>query len=79
MAVTTDTIATALGVAVPSPTSPQAAQWQMWISDALMLIDARKQMLYEDLTPAISAAVIYSHHQMALGGAAWPYLTFMTS
>ena len=42
MAVTTDTIATALGVAVPSPTSPQAAQWQMWISDALMLIDARK-------------------------------------
>lgn len=42
MAVTVQMIATALGVTVPSPSSAKAEQWQMWINDALMLIEARK-------------------------------------
>lgn len=41
MAVTPATIATALGVAVPTSGSPAEAQWSMWIDDALMLIEAR--------------------------------------
>jgi hypothetical protein len=45
MAVTTLMIATALDVADPDPQSTQAAQWNMWIADALMLIEARKAEL----------------------------------
>ena len=41
MAVTPETIAVALGVAAPASDSTQHVQWQMWIDDALMLIDAR--------------------------------------
>ena len=41
MSVTPATIATALGVAAPASGSPTEAQWQMWIDDALMLIEAR--------------------------------------
>jgi hypothetical protein len=36
-----DNIAVALGVDVPDADSTQAKQWQMWISDAEMLITAR--------------------------------------
>ena len=39
MAVTVDTIATALGR--PPQDDPEAAQWSMWIDDALLLIGAR--------------------------------------
>jgi len=41
MAVTPEMIAVALGVAAPASDSTQYAQWEMWISDALMLIEAR--------------------------------------
>lgn len=41
MAVTADTIAVALGRTAPAAGSPEEAQWEMWISDALMLIEAR--------------------------------------
>ena len=41
MAVTPATIAVALGVAAPTSGSTTEAQWQMWIDDALMLIEAR--------------------------------------
>lgn len=41
MAVTPETIAVALGRTAPSNDSPEHAQWEMWISDALMLISAR--------------------------------------
>jgi len=41
MAVTPDTIAVALGRTAPLADSPAALQWQMWIDDALMLIEAR--------------------------------------
>ena len=34
-------IATALGRDTPSASSPQAAQWDMWIADALLLIRHR--------------------------------------
>ena len=43
MSVTPAMIATALGVAAPD--SPQFEQWELWISDALMLIEARKAEL----------------------------------
>lgn len=39
MTVTTATIATALGRA--TPTGTEANQWNLWIADALMLIEAR--------------------------------------
>jgi len=39
--VTPDTIAVALGRATPDPVSPESLQWEMWISDARMLIGAR--------------------------------------
>lgn len=45
MTVTPATIATALGVAVPDSASPKYAQWALWITDALMLINARKARL----------------------------------
>lgn len=41
MAVTTDMIATALGRTAPASGSVEAQQWEMWIGDALMLIEAR--------------------------------------
>jgi len=50
MTVTPDTIAVALGVAAPEPDSVTAQQWQMWITDATMLIDGRATQL--DIDPA---------------------------
>jgi len=41
MAVTTDTIAVALGRTAPDAGSSEQLQWEMWIEDALMLIEAR--------------------------------------
>lgn len=41
MAVTPDTIAVALGRTAPTPPSVEFSQWGMWISDALLLIEAR--------------------------------------
>ena len=41
MAVTPGMIAVALGQAAPASGSVTEAQWQMWIDDALMLIEAR--------------------------------------
>lgn len=41
MAVTTDMIAVALGRTAPTSGSVQAQQWEMWIGDALMLIEDR--------------------------------------
>lgn len=39
--VTPAVIAVALGKAAPEPGSVQEAQWQMWIEDAVMLIDSK--------------------------------------
>jgi hypothetical protein len=41
MAVTPDTIAVALGRTAPATDDPEYQQWDMWINDALMLIEAR--------------------------------------
>lgn len=41
MAVIPDDIAVALGRTTPDTDSPEYAQWEMWIGDALMLIEAR--------------------------------------
>lgn len=41
MTVTPATIAVALGRTAPASDSTEFAQWEMWISDALMLISAR--------------------------------------
>ena len=45
MAVTPYNIAVALGVAAPAPDSVQWRQWELWIGDAMMLIDARAKQL----------------------------------
>lgn len=41
MAVTPEMIAVALGRTAPTAGSPEESQWEMWIADALMLIEAR--------------------------------------
>ena len=41
MAVTPGDIAVALGRTAPDPASADYLQWELWISDALMLIEAR--------------------------------------
>ena len=45
MSVTPAKIAVALGLAAPESDSVTEQQWQMWIDDALMLIDARRVAL----------------------------------
>lgn len=45
MAVTPNMIAVALGQAAPESGSVTEAQWQMWIEDALMLIEDRRVSL----------------------------------
>lgn len=52
MAVTPEMIATALGRA--TPTDIEVDQWSMWIDDALMLIEARKDAL--EIVTALDAA-----------------------
>ena len=51
MSVTPDTIAVALGRTV-SPSDPEYAQWDLWIDDANMLIDARMTALGVVIPPA---------------------------
>lgn len=41
MSVVPEDIAVALGRTTPDSNSPEYAQWEMWISDALLLIEAR--------------------------------------
>lgn len=41
MTVTPETIAVALGRTAPADGTPEFAQWNLWIDDALMLIEAR--------------------------------------
>lgn len=45
MAVTPESIAVAMGVAAPEPGSIHWQQWELWISDAEMLIDVRADQL----------------------------------
>jgi len=45
MAVTPEMIAVALGVAAPEPDSITAQQWGLWVSDAEMLIENRREKL----------------------------------
>lgn len=57
MAVTSATIAIALGVTAPTPGSATDLQWSMWISDAEMLIETRRLSL--DVDPIDEAKVDY--------------------
>jgi len=54
MSVTPDTIAVALGQAAPEPDSVQWKQWELWITDAGMLIETRR--LAADPVPVIDEA-----------------------
>ena len=49
MSVTPDDIAVALGRAAPESTSPQYLQWALWISEAELLIEARRLKVDESL------------------------------
>lgn len=49
MSVTPNMIAVALGQAAPVPGSIQEQQWDLWISDAEMLIEARRLSVDPDL------------------------------
>ena len=46
--ITVSDIATALGRPTPEDESPTAAQWQMWIDDAVMLVGVRAEALGVD-------------------------------
>ena len=59
MAVTPYNIAVALGVAAPAPDSIQWQQWELWIDDAMMLIDARAKQLGVDLASIGGAKLDY--------------------
>lgn len=59
MAVTPDKIAVALGVPAPEPGSIQEKQWQLWIDDAAMLIDARAEKLNIDVEDIGEAKLDY--------------------
>lgn len=48
MSVTPEMIAVALGVAAPESGSIQAQQWYLWIDDAAMLIENRREKLDAD-------------------------------
>ena len=48
MAVTVDTIAVALGRTAPDAGTPERAQWEMWIADAVRAIDRRAARLGVD-------------------------------
>lgn len=59
MAVTTDDVATTLGVSAPSAT--QSAQWGLWITDADLLIHSwadRNGYTYADLDPDVVDYVV---------------------
>jgi hypothetical protein len=52
-------VAVALGREVPASGSPTYAQWQMWIGDALMLIQSRTTELEHDETLIDAAKLDY--------------------
>jgi hypothetical protein len=49
MSVTPDDIAVALGRTAPDDTSVEYAQWELWIADALLLIEHRLGEAFADL------------------------------
>lgn len=57
--VTPAKIAVALGVPAPPPGSPQEQQWQMWITDALLLIQIRVDELGIDESTIDQAKLDY--------------------
>lgn len=59
MAVTPDMIAVAMGVAAPETDSIQWQQWQLWIDDALMLIENRADQLEIDVATIDAAKLDY--------------------
>lgn len=59
MAVTPKMIAVALGVAAPEPDSITEQQWELWISDAVMLIDTRAGQLNVDIENIDEAKLDY--------------------
>lgn len=58
MAVTPNMIAVALGQTAPEPESITAQQWELWISDAEMLIESRVELLGVE-TPIDEAKLDY--------------------
>ena len=50
MSVTPNMIAVALGIAAPEPGSITEQQWEMFIADAEMLIEARREAVAPDVT-----------------------------
>ena len=59
MAVTPETIAVALGQAAPPEGSTLWEQWDMWISDALMLIDTRAEQVGKSVDDIDEAKLDY--------------------
>ena len=59
MAVTPETIAVALGQAAPPEGSTQWEQWDMWISDARMLIDTRAEQVGKSVEDIDEAKLDY--------------------
>lgn len=57
MSVTSEDIAVALGRTAPDSGSPEDAQWEMWVGDALMLIEARLGDLTELDQPKLEYVV----------------------
>ena len=51
MSVTPAMLAVALGQAAPEPGSVTEQQWQMWVTDALMLIESRRISLNQTFPP----------------------------
>lgn len=51
--VTPAKLAVALGKTAPEPNSVTAGQWELWIEDALMLIEARRERLKADTPDAL--------------------------
>ncbi len=51
MSVTPAMLAVALGQSAPEPGSVTEQQWQMWVNDALMLIEARRISIGESFPP----------------------------
>lgn len=59
MSVTPEMLAVALGQAAPEPGSITEQQWQLWIDDAGMLIEARAEKVGVDLATIDEARIDY--------------------
>lgn len=59
MSVTPEMIAVALGVTAPESDSITEQQWELWISDAVMLIEARAEKLDVDVEDIDEAKLDY--------------------